>query len=83
MELDFFAPTGAMIQEYLDLNGMTKEELAQKLGITNGYMDRLLDSSMPMSEEVAIDISNAFGIETHYFIEYEKSYREFLKKKTN
>ena len=81
MELDFYVPTGLMIQEYLDMNAMTVEQLAEKLGLTDSFMKKIMDSTMPLSDELAEDISKAFGIESKYFVEYEHSYREFLAKK--
>ena len=80
MELDFYVPTGMMIQEYLDMNGMTQQDLADKLGLTDSFMKRLMDGTMPLTDELAEDISRLFGIGSEYFIEYEKGYREFLAK---
>lgn len=83
MELDFYVPTGLMIKEYLDMNQMTESDLANKLGLTDSFMKRIMDSSMPLTDELAVDISNAFNIGSEYFLEYEKGYREFLAKQKN
>lgn len=80
MDLDFFAPTGAMIQEYLDLNKMSEAELADKLGLTESFMSKVMSGVMPLSDDMADEIAKIFGIDAAYFKDYEKSYREFLNK---
>ena len=83
MELDFYVPTGLMIKEYLDMNNMSIEEFAEKLGVTESFAQKLLDSVLPLADDMAEEISKLFGIESKDFIEYEKGYREFLNKKNN
>lgn len=80
MELDFYVPTYMMIQEYLDMNQMTKEQLAEKVGVSESMMNKIMEGTLPLNDVLAEDISNAFGIESKYFLEYEKGYREFLAK---
>ena len=83
MELDYYVPTGLMIKEYLDMNELTVEEFAEKIGITESFAKKLLESTLPLSDDMAEEISTFFGIESKYFLEYEKGYREFLNKKNN
>lgn len=83
MELDYYVPTGFMIKEYLELYKMSVEEFAEKLEITESYAEKLLESILPLSDEMSEDISSLFNIETKYFLEYEKGYREFKNKKNN
>ncbi len=66
------------IENYLEVNKMTKQDFAKKLGVSKGYVSQILNGNFSHSIEKLIQLSIA--IDKVPFLQYidEKTYKDVL-----
>ena len=64
-------PFGATIEHLMGETGVTYRGLAEKTGLSAGYLNHLVHGNRPVpSNDVIESIAKAFGVEPEYFREY-------------
>lgn len=64
-------PFGPTIEQLMDETGVTYRGLAEKTGLSAGYLNHLVHGNRPVpSNDVIESIAKAFGVEPEYFREY-------------
>ncbi len=64
-------PFGATIEQLMGETGVTYRGLAEKTGLSAGYLNHLVHGNRPVpSNDVIESIATAFGVEPEYFREY-------------
>ena len=63
---------GLKIAYYRKLNGLTQEQLAEKIGINSKYLSNIETPSFiqPISLKVLFSIADCLGIPPHKFLEF-------------
>ena len=65
---DSFGPT---IQALMSERGTTYRQLAERTGLSAGYLNHLVHGNRPVpSKDVVIRLADALGVEPEYFREY-------------
>jgi len=60
--------------------GVSRSELAQRLGTTRGYVTQLLDGSANMTIRKVADIFNALGSKVRFSCECAEEYRDYASR---
>ena len=64
------APFGATVQELMSETGTTYRALAERTGLSAGYLNHLVHGNRPVpSNEVMASLAKAFGVEPEHFRE--------------
>jgi transcriptional regulator with XRE-family HTH domain len=64
-------PFGATLQELMAETGTTFRALAQRTGLSAGYLNHLVHGNRPVpSNEVIAGLADALGVEPEHFREY-------------
>ena len=64
-------PFGAAIEELMNETGVTYRALAQKTGLSAGYLNHLVHGNRPVpSNDVVEKLAAALGVEPEHFREY-------------
>lgn len=64
-------PFGTTIESLMDETGVTYRGLAEKTGLSAGYLNHLVHGNRPVpSNDVIESIAKAFGVEPEFFREY-------------
>ncbi|GEB27494.1 Plasmid maintenance system antidote protein [Enterococcus casseliflavus] len=82
MSDDFLVPTGSVIKEYLEHQGMTQKEFAKRLGTSEKHISNLLNGKTRLTEELALKIEKVLPpTSAEYWLNYEFKYQEYLARK--
>lgn len=77
---EWASPPGATINDILEEQGRTVHDLAREIGHTGYYTERLLDGSLPITEEIATSLSQALGATPDFWLSRERQFRESLSR---
>lgn len=73
-------PPGTTIEEQLEICGMTKQEFTEKMGMSERFIDDLIDGNVPLTNEIALKLERVLGGAAYFWRGLERSYREDLEK---
>ena len=73
---------GSFLKDYLEYNNISQTEFAIRLGITQKHMNEIVNSKVPITAELAANISRLTGIEASFIInvENDKKLKETIIK---
>ncbi|NUM54311.1 MAG: helix-turn-helix domain-containing protein [Candidatus Hydrogenedentes bacterium] len=74
-------PPGEYVDEVLSDLGMTKHELARRMGWTVSRLDALVEGSAPIEAETAALLESILKVPAHIWTGLEKEYRFVLALK--
>lgn len=77
---NYAVSTGSFIDEWLEENGMTRTELAQRLGVSRKHISQLVAGKVPLSYEVAEKLELVTGVPARVWNGYEAVYRSDLTR---
>lgn len=72
------APTIEVINELIQSRGLSKKDISNILGTPFSELIKYVNGSAPLSCEIAEKLSVALGGSKNYWLERDKSYREYL-----
>lgn len=82
MNNEFLVPTGSIIKEYVEYEGMTQKEFAKRLGSSEKHISNLLNGKTRLTEELALKIEKVLTpTPASYWLNYELKYQEYLARK--
>ena len=73
---DYMFPPGDTLLEVLEHCGVTKEKLAERMGWSSEYVSDIIAGKTEITEEVALNLEEATGIESRFWLDLEHIYRE-------
>lgn len=73
-------PPGETIIEMMDDRGITRTELAGRIGTTVRRLDRLLEGMTAISPGTAAKLEKVFGVPAYFWLNLEAIYREDIAK---
>ena len=74
------SPPGDTISDLIDEGNRTHGEWAVRLGISIEHLNRLIEGSVPLSEELASRVASEFGSTKRFWMRREAIYRQRLAK---
>lgn len=75
---DYAIPPGDTLREVIDTQGMSQKELAERLGMSPVYLNRIFSGELPISQDTAQKLRLVIGVPAHFWINLEGQYRTQL-----
>ncbi len=75
---DMPIPPGETVLEGIEYHGMTRRELAQKIGLSPQSLDELIEGAIPMTQRIAEELQSVLGIPAYMLLRLEERYRRTL-----
>lgn len=72
-------PPGETLKELIKDKGLTRNELADKLGESYSFVDELINGTVVLSENIALNLEAISGIPADFWLRLEENYRKTLK----
>ena len=69
-------PPGATIKEQLEDKGISQNEFATKMEMSEESLNRLLDGRARLTSEIATKLENVLGVPAKFWINLETIYRK-------
>ena len=69
-------PPGATISEQLTNQGMNHTEFAQRLGMSQMQVNKLINGEVQLTPEIALKIEEVLGVPAKFWNNLEAIYRE-------
>lgn len=79
-EIELLSPPGDTILETIEYIRMSQIELALRLGKTPGKVNDLISGKAPITINTAMQLEKVLGIDMHFWLTREASYREKLAR---
>lgn len=73
---DWSSPPGDTIKDLLEDKGLSIEEFAQQIGMSDISAEMLIGGSMPITIDLAIRLERALGPSVEFWLNRERHYRE-------
>lgn len=73
-------PPGTTIEEQIEDCNMTKQEFAKKMGMSECFIDDLIDGNVLLTNEIAAKLEKVLGVDAYFWKNLEAGYREDLVK---
>ena len=77
---DYAVPPGDILQEWLDEQGLTQAELAQRMGRAKKTINEIIKGVAPITAETSLQLEKVTGIEASFWNSMEVNYRAFLAR---
>lgn len=77
---DAVIPPGEILEEELEIRGMTQKELAQKMGRPVQTINEIVRGKRALTAETALDLERVLGIEAGLWVRLEGEYRLALAR---
>lgn len=77
---DVVTPPGQTLQEILDTTGMTKAELAERIGKTPKHVGDIIKHGAPITPATAMELEKALGTPAGFWNNRERRYRESIAR---
>src|SRR5690625_4858956 len=71
---------GTVLQEWLEEQGLTQAELAERMGRHKKTVNEIIKGVAPITAETALQLENVTGIEAGFWNNAESRYREHLAR---
>lgn len=73
-------PPGATIREQLENRGMKQKEFAQRMGLSEKHISRLINGQVALTQDVALRLESVIGVPASFWNNLEIIYREKLAR---
>ena len=73
-------PPGATIREQLEIRGMSQREFAQRMGLTEKHISRLINGKVELTPDVALRLESVLGAPASFWNNLEAIYREQIAR---
>ena len=70
---------GYYINQYIEDSGLSKEEFANKLGLTSKTLSLIINGEQDVSLDLAIKLSELLNTSVKYWINLQKAYNKIIK----
>lgn len=75
-KIKVFYPSSAadLIQETMDYYGITQEDLANRIGVSQNYVSELLNRKRYLNQDTAFKVEKVLGISSHLLLQMDANY---------
>lgn len=77
---DLPIPPGENLAEELEARGMTSQELASVMGVSEQFVGEIFRGERPINDDIALRLEKAMGIRAGFWTGLEANYRETLAR---
>ena len=77
---DLPIPPGEVLEEELEARGMTRKELAARLGMPAQAINEIIEAKKAITPDTAIMLEKALGIDAQFWANLETYYRTTLAR---
>lgn len=77
---EWASPPGATISDILEERGRSVADFSREIGCPSNYTARLLEGSLPITEEIASGLSRVLGASVDFWLSREQQFRESLSR---
>ena len=78
---DLPIPSGETVLEGIQYLGMTRHELAEKIGVSPQSLDDLIEGEMPVTQKIAEELEQVLGIPAYMLVRLEQRYRRTVARR--
>ena len=75
---DLAIPPGETVLEGMEHHAMTRNQLADKIGLSTNTLNELIEGNMPMTQDIAEKLENVLSIPAYMLVRLEERYRRTL-----
>ena len=75
---DLAIPPGEIVLEGMEHHCMTRNELAEKIGLSSQTFNELVEGNIPMTQDIAEKLENVLSIPAYMLVRLEERYRRTL-----
>ncbi len=75
---DIVFPPGDTLQETIEAMGMSQAELATRMDVTEKHINEIIKGKATISEDTALKLERALGIDSSFWRNLEHQYRKYL-----
>jgi len=75
---DFATAPGVTIQDSLEALGMSQTELAERAGISNKTINRIIEGIDPVTHATALAFEKVLQVPVRFWLKLEANYRQHL-----
>lgn len=79
---DFATAPGVTLQDSLDALGMSQTELAERAGISDKTINRIIKGTDPVTHTTALALEKVLQVPARFWLKLESNYREHLARQT-
>lgn len=72
-------PPGATIREQLLIQGLTRKEFAERMGLSEKHVSKLINGDTPLTHQIAQRLESVLGAPASFWDNLEAIYRENLE----
>lgn len=80
---DFATAPGVTLQDSLDALGMSQAELAERAGISDKTINRIIKGIDPVTHTTALALEKVLQVPARFWLKLESNYREQLAREAN
>jgi addiction module HigA family antidote len=80
---DFATPPGVTLQDSLDALGMSQTELAERVGISDKTINRIIKGIDPVTHATALALEKVLQVPAGFWLKLESNYREHLAREAS
>lgn len=80
---DSVTPLGDTLEETLEAKGMTRTELASRMGYPLSMIDEIVAGETAVTPEIAVQLEQALDVPASFWLNREHRYREVLARRTD
>lgn len=77
---DFATAPGVTLQDTLDALGMKQTELAERAGLSQKTINRIVKGDEPITHKTALALEKVLRVPAHFWLNLESRYREHLAR---
>ena len=77
---DFATAPGVTLQDTLDSLGMEQTELADRAGISQKTINRIVMGEEPITNNTALALEKVLRVPAHFWLNLESQYRAYLAR---
>ena len=78
---DFVSPPGETLADVLEDRGMTRAELALRMGRTKETIDEIVQGEAEIVPEIALHLEGVLGVSAGFWLAREQQYRESVTRR--
>lgn len=75
---NYTVPPGGYLDEWLESEAMSQEELARRLGVSRKFVNQLVNGHVKLTPETAQKLEVVTGLTAHMWLTHEMAYRQEL-----
>ena len=76
---DYVFPPGDTILETIEAIGMTRDQLAHRMGVTEEHINEVIKGKAVLTEDIVLKLEVVLGIDASFWRNLEHMYRHFLE----